>query len=75
MVHDKVGLPPPYFRGSGVETVDIGRFSVCWERSWRKKSPAAEDLSLPLPLTGGGGLEDSYSSEVMWTITFTTWLL
>lgn len=32
MVYDKVGLPKPlsFFRGFRVETIEDGRFSVCW---------------------------------------------
>lgn len=49
-----------------METVEVGRFSVYWGRSWGEKSSAAEGISLPLALTGVGGLGGSYSLEAMW---------
>lgn len=57
MVNDKVGLLKPllFFRGPGMETVEVGRSSVCWGLSWGKGSLAAEDLSLPPALAGAGG--------------------
>lgn len=57
MAHNKVGLPkPPLFRGSGMETVQVRRFSVYWGMSWGKDSAAAEGLSLSLAITGACGL-------------------
>lgn len=69
-VHDKVGLPKslPFFRGSRMETVEVGRLSACWGMSWGKDSPANEGLSLPLALTGAGGPGSSYSLEALGTI-------
>lgn len=77
MVHDKVGVPKPlpFFRESGMETEEVGRFSVFWGISWGRDSPAAEGLSLPLALAGAGGPGGSYSLEAMWTIRSTTRLL
>lgn len=48
-----------------METVEVGRFSVCWGRSWGKDSLAAEGPSLPLALVGAGGPGGSYFLEVM----------
>ena len=70
MGHDKVGLPKPlsFLRVSGLETVDVRRFSVCWWMSWGKNSSTAEGLSFPLVLALAGDPKGSYSLEAVWTI-------
>ena len=65
MAHDKAGLPKPlpFLRALGMETVEVGRFSV-----WRGDS-------LPLVLLLGLGVQGTYSLEAMWTMRSTTLLL
>ena len=49
MVHDKVvfSKPLPFFRGPGIGTMEVRRFSVCWGLVWGKGFPEAEVLSSP----------------------------
>ena len=77
IVHDKVRIPKSllFFRGPGLETVKVRRFSVCWGMIWGKDSPTAEGFSLPLALAGIGGPVHSYSLEAMCTIPSATWFL
>ena len=77
MVHDKAGLPKPlpFLKALGMETVEVGRFSVWWRMKVGQGLPAAEELSLPLLLLLGLGVQGPYSLEAMWTVRSTTLLL
>ena len=48
LVHDKVGIPKPlpFFNRSGIETLEVRGFSVCWGNLiWSKNSSKAEGIS------------------------------
>ena len=78
MVHDKSGLPQPlpFLRALGMETVWRSGDSQCGGGSrWGKDPPAAEELSLPLMLLLGLGVQGPYSLEAVWTMRSITPLL
>lgn len=72
MVYDKVRLPKtlPFYRGSGVETIEDGRFSVCWgiELGQGVPPPGKGPFLLFHAFTEAGSPGGSYSLEATWTI-------